>query len=1117
MPVCPSCGTENPDGFRFCGACGEALPEADVVEVSDERRTITVLFADLVGFTSLADRLDPEDVRRLLEPFHARLRRNVEQLGGAVEKFIGDAVMAVFGAPVAHEDDPERAVRAALKIRDAIAELAETAEGAPLAVRIGVSTGEALFKPEVRPGEGERIVADFVNVASRLQAAAPVNGILVGEATYLATARSIEYNAFEPVRAKGKAEPVLAWEAIGARSRVGADPGERGRAPLVGRVEEVQLLCDTFSRARREHSAQLVTLVGPPGIGKSRLVLELSSVVEDDPELVSWRRGGCLPYGEGVTFWPLSEMVKAQAGILETDSSGEVERALHREVDDLFTSEDEARWVQDHLRPLVGLSRPGGDRVDRAEDFAAWRRFFEAIAETGPTVLLFEDLHWADEGLLDFVDYLVEWATAVPMLVVCTARPELLVRRPSWGGGKPNAVTVSLTPLSDDETALLLDVLIEQAVLAPELQSTLVARAGGNPLYAEEFVRMLAERGGDPSIEELPVPASVQGMISARLDTLEPDEKAALQDAAVVGRVFWLGAVSYLGGVPPWGLDQLFRALERKQFIRRQRPSTVERESEYAFRHLLVRDVAYGRIPRSGRAEKHRQAAEWVDSLGRHEDHAETCAYHYRQALEYARASGGSTATLEQRARAALVDAGDRAAGLRGFAAARRFYESALELWPQDDPARAGVLFRLAKAAFFVEDAGSAALSEARDALLATGDPAAAAEAEIMLGRLAFREGRGLESAAHYQRGRELLVGAPPSPTKALVLCSTARGLLVADRAEEGLSVATEAAAMADELDLDDLRALTTMTIGDARVQLGDLGGLADFERGIELAVEHNSPEAISGYINLADTIMDLGDLPRAIELRGLARATAERLGDGRSLRWLRAERCGELYWLGRWDESLELADGFIAESDAGNRHYMEAYCRVMRGRIRLARGDTAGGIDDSSRAVALGREARDPQALYPTLAFRARAHLADGDTAGAAACLGELLGVVRERGSTPLAYLWIVDVAVSLVALGRGAELAETIPRPLVPTPWLMAAQAIAGGDPRLGAETLAAIGARPDEALARLLAAAVLAGEGKVEEAAAQLDLARAFYRSVGAESAVAEGGRLLAPAAQ
>ena len=384
-----------------------------------------------------------------------------------------------------------------------------------------------------------------------------------------------------------------------------------------------------------------------------------------------------------------------------------------------------------------------------------------------------------------------------------------------------------------------------------------------------------------------------------------------------------------------------------------------------------------------------------------------------------------------------------------------------------------------------------------------------------MLGRLAFREGRGLESTAHYQRARELLADTPPSPTKALVLCATARGLLVASRAEEGFLVAAEADAMADELDLGELKALTTMTIGDARVQLGDLGGLADFERGIELAVEQSSPEAVAGTINLADTVMELGDLARAIELRESARASAERLGDARSLRWLRAERSGELYWTGRWDEALALADGFIAESEGGSRHYLDAHCRVMRGRIRLARGDSAGALDDAARAVELGREARDPQALYPTLAFHARALTTVGEPGDASAFAGELLELVRQQGALPLAYLWIVDQALALVALGRGAELAEAAPRSLVPTPWNTAGQAIARGDARLGAEALAAIGALAEAALARMCAASSLAEAGRAAEAEVQLELALAFYRSVGAAAAIAEGEQLLAAA--
>ena len=1112
MPVCTSCGQENPEGFRFCGACGEALPEPASVETNEERRTLTVLFADLVGFTSLADELDPEDVGELLEPFHARLRRHVERLGGTVEKFIGDAVMAIFGAPVAHEDDPERAVRAALDIRDAMTELAESAKGVQLAVRVGVSTGEALFRPDVAPGEGERIVADFVNVASRLESAAPINGILVGEATYLATARSIEYEAFEPVRAKGKTEPILCWEAVGARSRVGADLRDRGRAPLVGRIDEVQLLCDAFARSRREHSAQLVTLVGPPGIGKSRLVLELSSVVEDDPDLVYWRRGMCLPYGEGVTFWPLAEMVKAQTGILETDATDEVADKLRREVHDLMANEDEARWVEAHLGPLVGLPRAGGGRADLAEDFAAWRRFFEALAEENPAVLVFEDLHWADEGLLEFVDYLVDWSSGVPLLVICTARPELLVRRSDWGGGKPNAVTASLSPLSDQETTLLLEELLEQAVLPAELKTTLVARAGGNPLYAEEFVGMLAERRAAAKDDELAVPASVGGIIEARLDTLDPEEKTVLQDASVVGRVFWLGAATHLGNDPRWTIDERLRALERKQFILRQRRSTVEGETEYVFRHLLVRDVAYGRIPRAGRAEKHRQAAEWIESLGRPEDHAETCAHHYQQALEYARASGAPIAGLDERARIALSEAGDRATALKGYQAAARFYTAALELWPEDDPEWPAMLFRYGKAVFYAEEAGVKPLTEARDALLVSGDVATAAEAEIMLGRLAFRAGDGAASSEHYARARQLLQGAPASPSKALVLSSLARGLVVAAKSAEAVSVASEAAEMAEALGLDELKAITRMSIGDARIELGDLDGLADFEAGIESAVALNSPESITGYVNLADTVMDLGDLSRAIELRELAKAASERFGDARSLRWLRAERCGELYWTGRWDDAASLADDFIRESDLGDRHYMEAYCRVVRGRIRLARGDGDGAIDDAVRALEFGRQARDPQALYPPLAFQARAVLAAGRASEATDAANELLALVSASEKTPVAYLWILDLGTVLADLGRGHDLLDATAGVRKQTPWLLAAKALATGAPLEAASILAGIGAKPDEALARLRASADLRAEGRAIDADEQLELALGFYRRVGATAFVREAERLL-----
>jgi class 3 adenylate cyclase len=537
--LCPSCGQDTPAGFPRCANCGTPLS----VEASarEERKVVTCLFCDLVGFTARAERMDPEDVRRLLQPYHARVRSELERFGGTVEKFVGDAVMAVFGAPTAHEDDPERAVRAALAIRDALVE-----EG-KLEVRIGITTGEALIALDARPDAGEGMASgDVVNTAARLQSAAPVNGILVDETTYRATERAIEYGEPRSIEAKGKTEPVVVWDAQSARARVAVE--RVGGAPLVGRGQELTLLRETLVRVVREREPQLVTLVGVPGIGKSRLVFELFQTIESGAfGLVFWRHGSSLPYGDGVTFWALSEMVKAQTGILESDTPADAEGKLRQAVEELIPDAADAAWVERHLRPLAGLGTDEawtGDR--RSEAFAAWRRFFETLAETRPLVLVFEDLHWADDALLDFVDHLVDWAGGVPVLALCTARPELLTRRPGWGGGKVNSSTLLLSPLSEHETAELVHALLGRPAISADVQAKLLERAGGNPLYAEEFTRMLAER---PS--EVVLPETVQGIVAARLDTLPREEKALLQNAAVIGKVFWLGA---LGG-ERWTLE----------------------------------------------------------------------------------------------------------------------------------------------------------------------------------------------------------------------------------------------------------------------------------------------------------------------------------------------------------------------------------------------------------------------------------------------------------------------------------------------------------------------------------------------------------------------------------
>ena len=472
MLVCSRCARENPDDARFCNACG--APLASETRTREERKIVTAVFVDLVGSTARAERLDPEDVRAVLRRYHETLRRDLERYGGTVEKFIGDAVVAVYGAPTAHEDDPERAVRAALAARESIAALNDRDDALDLHVRVGVATGEALVALDARAAEGESMVAgDVMNTAARIQAAAPVDGILVGAATHRATERVIVYREHAAIDAKGKAEPVEAWEAIEALGRV-AGLGDDPSSPLVGREHERALLLGAFARVRVERSTQLVTLVGVPGIGKSRLVVELREAVADDEEIITWRYGRCLPYGEGVTFWALGEIVKAQAGVRENDAAPLAAEKLGRAVADIV-HEGDRRWVEASLRPLVGLAPEDVALADRrTELLAGWRIFLESLAEQRPLVLVIDDLQWADDGLLDFVDSLVDLVEGVPMLVVCCARPELLERRPDWGGGKRNALTVSLGPLPEGDVARLVQSLLGRDPADEDLRANVV-------------------------------------------------------------------------------------------------------------------------------------------------------------------------------------------------------------------------------------------------------------------------------------------------------------------------------------------------------------------------------------------------------------------------------------------------------------------------------------------------------------------------------------------------------------------------------------------------------------------------------------------------------------------
>src|SRR4051794_27423093 len=783
MVTCPACGQENPEGFRLCGMCGAALvPTAS--RPREERKVVTILFTDLVGSTARAEGLDPEDVRATLSSYYAQLRAELERHGGTVEKFIGDAVMAVFGAPVSHEDDAERAVRAALAIRDSI--------GDELQIRTAVNTGEALVALGAKPGEGDAMVAgDVVNTAARLQSSAPVNGILVGEGTYRATRQAIDYRDAPPVEAKGKAEPVKVWEAVAARSRFGSDVEEKLRTPLVGRERERDLLADALTRARTEQSAQLVTLVGVPGIGKSRLVAELFQITDADEEIISWRQGRSLPYGERVSFWALGEIVKAHAGILESDDTATAEEKLDTMVDALTEDQTEGDWLARYTRPLVGLE--GAERAEREESFAAWRRLLEAAAEQRPLVLVFEDLHWADDGLLDFVDQLADWATTVPLLIVGTARPELLDRRPGWGGGKRNAFTLSIGALTDEETAVLLQRLLDRSVLDAGAQQAVLQRAEGNPLYAEEYARMLEEHQGG----ELALPETVQGLIAARIDGLAPEEKALLQDASVTGKVFWPGAL-------PGSEERILHALERKEFIRRDRRSSIAGETQYAFLHALVRDVAYGQIPRAERAEKHRRAAEWLASLAgdRTEDHAEMLAHHYHEALSLSEAAGLDTTALREPARRAFAEGAQRALSLGAGATALELALDALGLTDEGEPERPSLQLLVGYAQQLVGFQDTAELVEpAIEGFLAQGEPGRAAEAAVLLGTAYFYLGDMEGVRAARDRALELAREAPPSASTANALASVSRSYTVIDRnLDEGLALAREALALAEEV-----------------------------------------------------------------------------------------------------------------------------------------------------------------------------------------------------------------------------------------------------------------------------------------------------------------------------
>jgi class 3 adenylate cyclase/tetratricopeptide (TPR) repeat protein len=661
MPACARCGEPNPDGARFCSSCGAELGAG--TDAREERKVVSVLFVDLVGFTSQSDRADPEDVREMLETYHRVVKEQIERFGGAVEKFIGDAVMAVFGAPVAHTDDAERAVRAGLRALEALRELGD-GDGPRLTARAAVNTGEAVVAVGQHvPGE-PLAIGDVVNTASRLQTSAPPDRLVVGEETHRATRDAIRYEGLDPVIVKGKHEPLLLWVAVEPM----AATGERRMrdTPMVGRARELSLLESVWERATAERRPHLVTVLGPPGIGKTRLSREFARLVEEQGARVM--RGRCLPYDNRDVFGAFAQQVKTMARILESEAPSVAREKL---ADAVAAVVPEAERV-DLVRSLslllgLGLDPPAEDQMFLL--FSA-RRLVEHLGAERPTLLVFEDIHWADAGQLDLIEYMAGRAVDSPVVFLALARPELVDARPAWGSGSLGHSTISLDPVSTEDAGAIVAGLAGGDLPAHSVER-LVEVAEGNPLFLEELTAALAE-GADP-VEELPT--TVRAAIAGRVDALPPEHRSALLAASVVGKVFWLGALKALG--LPGDLERVLDDMEGRDLVRREPTSRVGGDVEFVFKHMLIRDVCYATLPRAERRNTHAAVARYVEQVagGQERELAWLLAHHWEEAGE-AEPAVRSLLLAADRAQEAMaqdeaMELFDRAARLAGDDATR--------------------------------------------------------------------------------------------------------------------------------------------------------------------------------------------------------------------------------------------------------------------------------------------------------------------------------------------------------------------------------------------------------------------------------------------------------------
>jgi len=770
VAACATCGEENPERARFCLGCGSPLaaaPPPTPVEEEEERKLDTLVFVDLVGSTALAESLDPEDVLALLELYYTRLRVELERRGGTVEKYIGDAIVTHFGVPVAHEDDPERAVRAAFGILETVEALNAEDPIRQIQVRIGIATGEVIVKLGARAAEGKGIAwGDILNTAARIESAAPVMGILVGESTYNASAHAIEYEEQEPIVAKGKAEPVRVWRAV--RVREATTRGRTRTAPLVGRRAELERLLGLWADVSSHERPALATIIGEAGVGKSRLLTELAARVEEDGAVLY--RGACLSYGEGITYWPIRQILEAAAGILVSDSAETISTKLGTLLESLGTENlDELRLMASALANLIGAPRtPRGtysaSDISQAELHWGIQRLLQLLSAQRRVVLIFEDIHWAEPTLLELIDFLADPQQAAAILILASARPELETQQPTFCVETATRAVIALAPLDERASEALLTELLAGRGLPPRSRAqALLANAAGNPLFLEETVSMLADAGvldGEGDLDELAVPTSLQSMIGARLDSLPALDKRVAQHASVVGQVFWSGAVQQVTAAEA-PVDPALEALQRRDFVHAHPESSVADEREWAFKHALTRDVAYGRVPKSRRAGLHLRFVDWLTAHpGAEDEFIEIVAYHLEQACRLAAGIGRSQIEAPvERAVDALMRAADRAERREGLREADRFYARALELLPAERN-RQALEVRLRRGRTLNKlgrfDDAEAMLREVSEEAVELGLPEPRGNALVTLASIARKRGRGRDARGYVEEAERI-------------------------------------------------------------------------------------------------------------------------------------------------------------------------------------------------------------------------------------------------------------------------------------------------------------------------------------------------------------------------